>query len=208
MSKIEICNEAIAHIAATPIASLDEASQPARYCKVFFDAARDATLRDYPWNFAGSRITLNALTVPDEFSEWAYAYQYPSECLKARDIVDTTNVDDPLADPLPFVVQLHTDQTTGIETKLILTNVDAAVLKYTKRVVNTELFDSQFREAFALKLGMLISYPITKKKSIVDTMTRRYAAFMDFSRGSDASEGKVRMDNADDPWVNARLGGS
>ena len=56
-SAVSISNMALGHLGSKPIASIDENTQGARYCKIFYDVTRDETLRDFPWNFAETRVT-------------------------------------------------------------------------------------------------------------------------------------------------------
>ena len=80
-SKVQICNLALAHIGQKSVASLDEASVPATYLNLYYDAARDAALRDYNWNFATKTIALADLGTPDR-DDYDYMYAFPSACAR------------------------------------------------------------------------------------------------------------------------------
>lgn len=82
MDKVEIANLALSHIGMASINSMDEASEPARMCKQFYDRCRREVLRHYQWPFATKQVQLAllALTPPN----YLYAYQYPTDCLYMR----------------------------------------------------------------------------------------------------------------------------
>lgn len=87
-SAVDICNMALAHIRAGNINSLTENSSQAFYCNLFYETCRDQCLEDAPWGFATRLETLALLdsSTYDLFN-WAYAYQYPSDCLRIHRLV-------------------------------------------------------------------------------------------------------------------------
>lgn len=202
MNNIEICNLALGRIGAKPIASLTEETQEARYCNVFFHAARQAALRDYPWNFCASRKALGQVTLPDVYPEWSYAYAYPAACLQVRRLFSdgslTTEVES-------FDSVLYTDPVTGQQSRLLLTNVETAVAEFTADVTDPSFFDSQFVEVFAAKLAMLLAMPITRSKSIQSDAAQAYVAFLPIAKRTDSQEGSVAQ-TAESPWGSDRFG--
>jgi hypothetical protein len=59
MTETEIANLALSLIAAKELTDLDtDATQQARVCRKWFDAARDECLASHPWNFATKRARL------------------------------------------------------------------------------------------------------------------------------------------------------
>jgi hypothetical protein len=85
-SVIEICNRALSNIGnSRSINSLTEASKEAGQCSLHFDSCRDAALADFDWNFATKRLALADTNNPPP--DWAYAYQYPTDCLRITEIM-------------------------------------------------------------------------------------------------------------------------
>lgn len=78
-SEVEICNVALSHFRGGSINSLTESSTQAQYCKLFYPLLRDQMLQDSQWQFATSIKPLSLTTT--EVFNWAYVYQYPSDCL-------------------------------------------------------------------------------------------------------------------------------
>jgi hypothetical protein len=59
MTETEIANLALSLISAKEMTNLDtDATQQARVCRKWFDAARDEALASHPWNFAAKRARL------------------------------------------------------------------------------------------------------------------------------------------------------
>jgi hypothetical protein len=87
MTKIEICNMALAHIGhGNIIANINENSREAKACNRFYDIARLELIRNYFWKFS-LRTQALSLVSENPTSEYGYAYRYPSDCLRALRIL-------------------------------------------------------------------------------------------------------------------------
>lgn len=154
-SPVDICNMALSHVAAYPIASLTSNTKEARECKRLYEPARDAALEFHDWGFARKRGVLALLS--ETFSGWDYAYAWPVDCLTPRYIYDASN--DSLLDsddetPLPPGGIEFEDGVNGDLTKrIILTNEANAELIYTARVTDGNLFSSLFVDALSWRLA-------------------------------------------------------
>lgn len=80
---IDICNMALSSIRGGKINSINESSIQAEQCKLWYETTRDQVLEDAPWGF-GTQIAVLDVLDPNIFKlfNWAYAYQYPSDCLR------------------------------------------------------------------------------------------------------------------------------
>lgn len=84
-SDVDICNLALSNVRAGTINSLNEASVQARHCALKYPILRDRLLTEIPWQFSRVMSAL-ALHSADIFN-WAYSYQYPTDCLKIQRLV-------------------------------------------------------------------------------------------------------------------------
>lgn len=84
-SEVEICNLALSNIRAGSINSLTEASLQAQQCKLKYPIIRNRCLTELAWGFNRKIRSLAVLTT--EIFNWAYAYQYPTDCLKIHRLV-------------------------------------------------------------------------------------------------------------------------
>lgn len=196
-SEVEICNMALRHLGAGRIASMDEARQEAKDCKLFFSVSRDAVLIDHPWNFAQKRRTLAAMDMPTDYlGQYSLAYAYPSDCLRARKVV-LPGGDDTAQD---FAVVRA--PTGG---KIVITNAVDAVLVYTMISTDPTWFDAQFVEALALKLASKLARPLLKSPQAEQAFATLYLNSLNAAKAADAKEGDPETVE-EISWIQARTG--
>ncbi len=199
-SAVSISNMALGHLGAKPITDIDEESQEARYCKIFWDNTRDEVLREFPWNFADSSALGAAVTVPTIYDDlWDYAYTYPGDCLLVRRVTEDGSDTD-----LVFKIVLET-LVTGEQRRLVLTNAETAAIHYTARIENTTHWDAKFVASMALSLASKLAVPITKNAKIAEFMVLMYRASIPKAKVSDFKENKTD-DTSVSPWETDRFG--
>jgi hypothetical protein len=145
-SVIQICNIALSRIGQSEqIQSLTEQTKAAQLCALHYADCRDEVLRNFDWPFAEARVNLADIGSPP--TNWAYRYQLPTDCLKAR-YITIPGVANPVADQrIPFRL-VHTGTGRGI-----ITNQPEAELVYTVKVEDTTYFDPLFVSALAWRLA-------------------------------------------------------
>ena len=113
----------------------------------YYELARDYVLKDFDWNFASAfrelALSDNQLTQ----SNYKYTYAYPNDCVCARDI---------------FQKGFYNQQKFCISSALdgsvvILTDVENAILRYTRRVDKEIYFSCEFVMALSYYLASLTS---------------------------------------------------
>jgi hypothetical protein len=192
-SKVGICNMALAHIGQTSISSIDEASEGAIQCKLHYDNALDCALREHAWNFATRRVVL-AVSPVEPPDEWEYAYNVPSDMVKAREIVVASGV--PAA---PFAIEA-VPSGSGL---VLYTNIETAELKYTARITETTFFDPLFIRAFSWALAADIVMPITRDLKIFQMATNMFVNLSGQAKAADANEGQAE-EPPDASWIEVR----
>lgn len=164
-SEVEICNLALGYVGvAREIDALDEGSTEADQCRRFYAPTRDEVLRRYAWPFA-SKVQALALIAENPNDDWAFSYRYPTDCLRALRLVTGTRAE---TAPPPF--ELGHDAAG----KVIYTDQADAVLKYTRRIEDPELFDPAFVEAVAWRLGGKLAIPLSRSEKERDYAFKRY----------------------------------
>lgn len=84
-SKLQVVNEALVKIGASPIASLADAGAQATTAATLFDTISDRLLAETPWYWALRRQPLSQLSLGaeyDEFPEFEYVYELPSDKIR------------------------------------------------------------------------------------------------------------------------------
>lgn len=154
-SKTEICNLALSHLGVSKeIANLDtERSAEASACRRFYETARDAALRDFPWPFATVMQPLG-LIEEDPNTEWAFSYQYPVNCMKIRRILSGSRNDDRQS-RVPYKI------ARGSSGAVIFTDAEDAEIEYTFKETDAGRYQPDFIMALSLRLAAYIAPRIT-----------------------------------------------
>ena len=154
-SSTEISNLALSHLAiGKQVANIDsEKSTEARACRMFFDIARDAVLRDFAWPFATRLFSLGLVeTNPND--EWGFSYRMPSDCVQVRRILSGIR-NDTRASRVPYII--GSDNTA----LLIYTDAESATAEYTLRETRVNLYPPDFCIALSLRLAAYIAPQLT-----------------------------------------------
>lgn len=188
---VDICNLALARVGQRQfIQELDDSTTEAELCSVLYPAARDALLTTFDWPFATKHQVLALLQ--ETRSGWAYAYKWPTDCLKARYIfagarpgAPVASVPMPLAAiyaPIPSVSYLPaiagaaptipftieaSDDLTG---RIILTDLTSAELIYTAAMEEAAAFVQEFVEALASKLAVDLAMSLAVKPQLAQLL--------------------------------------
>lgn len=156
-SDVDICNLALANLGdkaqVTDINPPDGSIQAAQ-CGRFYPIARNALLEMHPWTFATRRVTL-ALQVTTPPSEWLYAYQLPADCLKPRAVYTPDDLQDGRG--WDYIVE-----SDGDGNRVLYTNVEDAILRYTRLVQDPTQYTPGFVSALARLLASYLAGPIIK----------------------------------------------
>ena len=206
VSEVKICNLALSNLGArSRIESLTENSTEAKECNLWYDFAREAALEAFDWNFATKRLTLATDVEAPPDNEWSYRYQYPSDCVSAREIVNPFGNpsyigEDPLlGDAIPFVVETSSDGTR----KTILTDLNNADLRYTRNLDDTTLFSNHFIFTMAAQLAMLMAVALTGKVALRQSLNEEFQRLIRIAPAHNANEA-VRRKPVDSVSIRGR----
>jgi len=199
--RLSIYNMALGFIGTRTIASANENTPEAIQCELFWDNARRAALRDYPYPFAQARINLALLAnFPEEYeNEWQYAYSWPNKALKVHRI-HSQGKENRLHKE-QYAVRVIDDITA------ILCNVKDAQAEITQDITEVSLWDDMFVASMARKLACLIAVPILKNNSQkVNEVEQLYAMQLQNMRSQSASAEEEAQLEVPDSWLLARGG--
>ena len=195
VSNVEICNMALSRVGSYRISSIDDASVEGRSCKLHYEQARDSVLRDHDWGFARKRLPLS--TLAEEYDGWEFAYLYPPDCVNVRKIYDGngsstgTSYDIDKNRYVPIgKVQYEIATNSGKNQKIILSDKEDALLIYTARVTDANMFDSIFVQALSWRLAAELAIPLRGKIEFQDSFIQKYQFVLSEARGRDANESR------------------
>jgi hypothetical protein len=183
-SQVEICNLALGNIRAGSINNLDEKSVQAQQCKLRYPILLNQLLRDGPFQFAHGVKPL-ALLDSTELFRWAYAYQYPADCLKVNRLMlnweSINNITSVSQAALGDMRQSIERQQVPYEilnvdgNQVIGSNNADLYIDYQVDVTDPNLFDSLFVQTFSWLLSAELAIPLigaeTGRQLRSDSMT-------------------------------------
>lgn len=144
----------------------------------YYELARDYVLKDFDWNFASVFKKLSVCLDTVEESKYAYCYDYPNDCVCAREIF---NKDD-------YTIKEYSINALSDGAKVILTDTPEAILRYTKRIDKEVFYTSEFSMALAYYLASLTSSVITGSLQKGELAYEKYRQIIKHARLINASE--------------------
>lgn len=175
-SKELLCSMAAAHCGVNEI--IDDVDNDntnlAIQCRLFFDHIVQLLHGICEWDFA----MVEAPLVPVDYTQtnnlWAYAYKYPTDCVLALRIQNPA-VRTPGEDQqVPFKVK----NLAGGYGKVILTDMEDAILEYNTLVTNPDLWNAQFAQAVSLGVANHICMPLRVDPAIVKLVQSNFAGWL------------------------------
>ena len=230
-SVVDICNLALAHLGdEATVSSIDppEGSAQAEHCARFYPIARDSALEGHDWNFATTRGVL--ALVGSAWPSWAYCYELPATCVRAISVLPPGALDDysvgypasgvDLGYPGSMMVAhgaLYMPQEFSIETgendgqvtdgrRLLYTNQQGAVLRYTRRVEDPTRFPPLFVDALSRLLASYLAGPVVKGTegvAVAQAQLRAYQSIVSQATVSDSNQRSIKPRQSV-PWIAGR----
>jgi hypothetical protein len=170
---IDICNRALAQIAAGQIADFAEGSIEAREANRFALPLLAELAEWAPWPWARTRVVL-AEVVNDRPAEWLHAYAAPTNlaqpiALRAMEDAATAL---PSGGPFPFPLQDAAPLAFLYEAGRIYANVANATLVYVRSNVAAQELPPLVARAFELELAARLALPVKKDATAAQTLAR------------------------------------
>ena len=179
LSKVDVCNMALAQLGQEPISSLQQEDERARRCSLFYEPVKKEVLRTHNWAFAACEAAL-ALLDERRGGEWPYAYAYPADCLFLRKVYAPAQPQRARAFKEMYQKDLHA--------RTILCAVPQAYAEYTRDVTDATLFDPAFVKAFSLALGADLAVALSGDASLAHRLLQKYTLALDEARRSNMTE--------------------
>ena len=204
MNKIEMCNAALLLVGGQTINSLDEPTQEARGCKVFWEQTRTALLAAHPWNCATSWHVPGMIGEAGKHGapEWPYRYAFslPPDCLRVLRIengLPTGSLGAGAARPVPFLT------ARDGERRMLCCDVLRPTLVYIADIENPDMISPGLREAIILRMAASLSLHLAESSPLFEKLDVRAQAAMQAAMLTDAREGYEAVP-PDDTWLRER----
>lgn len=159
----DLCNMALAEIAAGPITDVSDNSIEAReVSRIALPLLGEMALWS-DWSWAVQRLALSEVT-NDRPAEWTHAYGVPASCARALAIraAEPDAGDLPSGGPWPFPMQDAMPLAFLHEGGVIYANVDSATLVYVAALTDPGVLPALVQRAYVLELAARVALPIRK----------------------------------------------
>jgi len=180
LSKIDICNIALASIGADSIRSFDEKNKRSRMCDVLFDSTRDYLLSKFNWNFARKYAELQQIDIESSnivVPEGYFVYQLPSDCKTAIELYPEGSRDRWFVSGEYLFCFFNNKEGIKI------------ILEYITSEVSTALFSDTFSNLLALGLAARLAPVITQDPQLTKTLYNQYQIELGEVAADDANIG-------------------
>ena len=159
----------------------------------FYEVAVEDVLKAFDWNFGEKlkELSLSGDTSLDP--NFLYCFDYPTDCLSARDCFEKGN-------KLRKKFKLSANEQGA---RVILTNVNPCILRYTRKITNEAYFTSEFSSALALYLASLAGMALTGSEQKANIALKKYSERIRMSKVVNATEGD-EVDEDDKTYIDYR----
>lgn len=193
VSKLGICNLALAHLGQAPITSITQEDERARRLNLFYEPIRDEVLRAHNWGFAGAEKPLSLLSQTDRAGEFLYAY--PVEALFIRRVFEVNTPQKSLSFRTFF------DENTQM--RVLQIPSACACAQYTRRMTDETLFDALFVKVFSLALASDLAVTLTADTQLGNQLLQKYQLALEQARRCNMAENSPAA-SQDDVFTEAR----
>lgn len=196
VSKVQIVNMGLSHLREHSIDSFTESTNEAKLASLWYDQCVKQALEFVDWPFARRRKALALHGDDPPEGVWSYRYALPDDCVSPRYFqhpVSRKSLHE------PFSQELSED---GSELTL-LTDVESAVLIYTRLVDNPALYPATFVSALSHLIAYRFAMSVTGKRSMASDQFQLYTR-----EALQAAASSLNTEIADQPrdadWITAR----
>jgi len=187
MSKVAICNKALALLGARKITSLADDMQEAIVLNNVYTGSLKTILSECLWHFAAKRAVLNLTTEKPVFGD-GNVFALPGDIVRL------------------FKTNLPQDCAYTIEGQNLITNADSVGIIYTFLNEADEMYPPYFTNAFTYLLAHDVSYELTgttsKTQELLELYEMQYLPAARSKNARDVTPDKVR----DSAWVDSVFG--
>lgn len=162
-TETDICNLAVRRLGEMALlVDVNENSTYAEVAKQSYPIVRDALLERHAWNFATTRVRGQLLA--EKPIGWQFGYQVPAACLRMLSVYAETRGE--VIEQEPWVFEMQGAY------RVVLTNIENAVLKFIQYTENSDLYSPGFVDALAWHLAASLAGPIIKGETGMTVATK------------------------------------
>ena len=221
-SQQSIYNMALAHISAAPISSPTDGSVSANTLNSFWDAELRAALRAAPWDFNTVYVTLAQSSTYQIITNWTYAYQYPTNCVRMWKILSPITGAAVIGTFPGIYPNTSVNSWNGWNMsrakfkvrydpvnngKVILTNVSQAIGEYSVPITDVTQFDDVFIQYLAIRLAAVVCTPLINDDQKTAVLIKLAESMAGNAMRMNDEEGDTDHSDERSSFLDARGGG-
>lgn len=182
------------------IASPTENSREAQVCSLWYPVMRDQVFSAAPWPELTKLASLALLDTNDGSADWVstnarpgyqFAYALPSDLARPQYLTDFSR----------FLVTSYVDE--GVQQQILATNTASAILAYTVKGFDPQLWSPGLQMAMVYALASHIVMPLTGKVTRAKQMVDQANQFITQARETAGNTSNETFDFLPD-WIAAR----
>ena len=198
-TSVDICNLALAMLgdeASITAINPPDGSDQAGHCSRWYPMALRKLAEEFDWSFAIRRIRLSKLKdIDDELYGFKYAYAYPADCVRVIRLSEINRTENywycrEQNRPSEKFLEYRVEFNPNDDAKMIVTDVDNAMLKYISITDVPELFPQYFIDALVILLAAYLVGPIKRADSasaMTQNLLQQYEMALSRAKSLDAS---------------------
>lgn len=198
-SKTQICNYALGLVAVEGINSIDDATEPARQCRLHLEQTTREVLRMAPWRSCRKRAVLVANATAPAFG-WDLSYPLPVNWLRMVSFNDI--------DPTDIRRELF-----EIEGKELLTDETTANIVYIADITmetggaGYNQMDALLTKAVYTALAAKLAWPLQQSRTLKESLEASVVQFVKDAKAVNARDAFAPLINPVDgsEWVSGRI---
>jgi hypothetical protein len=178
-SRVNIANQALMMLGASPIVSFDDGSTEAIAVNTLYEPAKSQVLRAYPWRCATNAATLALLADAPVNPLYEYAYAWPEDAVRILNIMVDGN-------------RHMTNIAWETQGKTVLANVQNIMATYVYDVEEPDL-DAHVEMALVAKLAMDMCYTLTASNTREGALAQIFEMKLNEARTTDRQEASHKV---------------
>ncbi len=151
----------------------------------YYELARDYVLKDFDWNFASTFKELALCENPVSQFQYKYCYNYPNDCICTRDVFRKNS----------YAIEKYSISSLSNGQKVILCDVENAILRYTRRVEKEIFFSCEFAMALSYYLASLTANVLVGSIQKGEIAYEKYNQLIKRAKVLNAQEGVETIDD-------------
>lgn len=152
----------------------NENTNAAIQCRLFYDHIIALLHGVCEWDFALTEEQLVPVDYAQTNNLWRFTYKYPTDCKLALRIQNPAVRTPGQDQQIPFKVR----NLTGGYGKVIMTDMENAVLEYNTLITDPALFNPQFAQAASLGIGAHIAAPLRVDPSLMKLVQGNFSGWL------------------------------